>query len=56
LKEFEPEIEKMILIPSEGGVFEVEANGALLFSKKKSGRHAAPGEVKALVRSYLEER
>jgi selenoprotein W-related protein len=56
LREFEPEIEKLILIPSEGGVFEVETNGVLLFSKKRSGRHAQSGEVMELVRSYLKER
>ena len=34
----------MTLIPSEGGRFEVEVNGTLLFSKLNSGRHAQPGE------------
>jgi selT/selW/selH-like putative selenoprotein len=29
------------LIESKGGVFEVIADGRLIFSKKKSGRHAA---------------
>jgi selenoprotein W-related protein len=56
LKEFEPEIEKITLIPAEGGRFEVEVNGKLLFSKLKTGRHAQPGEVKELFRMYLKER
>jgi len=56
LKEFEPEIEQVSLVPSEGGRFEVDVNGALLFSKKTLGRHAQPGEVKELVRKYLKER
>jgi len=46
----------MILIPSDGGRFEVEVNGALVYSKVNSGRHAQPGEVKELVRKYLKER
>jgi len=55
LKEFEPEIEKMTMIPSEGGRFEVEVNGVLLYSKLKSGRHAQPGELKELVRKHLRD-
>jgi len=38
------------LIPSSGGVFEVAVDGALVFSKKTSRRHAEPGEVVALLR------
>jgi selenoprotein W-related protein len=56
LKEFEPEIERVTLVPSEGGRFEVEINGKLLFSKKNLGRHAQPGEVKGLERNYLKDR
>jgi selT/selW/selH-like putative selenoprotein len=32
-------------VKSSGGVFEVTADGRLIFSKKTLGRHAAPGEV-----------
>jgi len=56
LRDFEPEIEKITLIPSEGGRYEIEVNGTLLFSKKASGRHAQAGEVLRLVRDYLKER
>ncbi len=45
----------MILIPSEGGRFEVEVNGAVLYSKLKTGRHVQPGEVKELVRTYRKD-
>jgi selT/selW/selH-like putative selenoprotein len=38
------------LIPSSGGVFEVLVDGALVFSKKASRRHAEPGEVVGLMR------
>jgi selenoprotein W-related protein len=33
------------LIESSGGLFEVAADGNLVYSKKATGRHAAPGEV-----------
>jgi selT/selW/selH-like putative selenoprotein len=38
-------IEEVLLIPSSGGVFEVEANGRQIHSKKISGQHADPGKV-----------
>jgi selenoprotein W-related protein len=37
------------LIQSSGGVFEVEVDGQLVFSKKKTGRHAQPGEIVKLL-------
>jgi selenoprotein W-related protein len=33
------------LVESSGGVFEVTVDGQQVFSKKKSRRHAEPGEV-----------
>jgi selenoprotein W-related protein len=53
LREFEPEIESLQVLPSDGGRFEVSANGNLLFSKKQLGRHAEPGEVAGLVRKLV---
>lgn len=41
------------LIPSVGGAFELTVNGDLLYSKKQLGRHAEPGEIKALVGAKL---
>jgi selT/selW/selH-like putative selenoprotein len=38
------------LVESSGGVFEVAVDGAVVFSKKASGRHASPGEVLELIR------
>lgn len=35
----------MQLIPGKGGVFELNVNGKLLYSKKATGRHAEQGEV-----------
>jgi selenoprotein W-related protein len=53
LKSFEPEIEAITLIPSDGGRFEVSVNGKLVYSKLQAGRHAEPGEVVGLVKKYL---
>jgi selT/selW/selH-like putative selenoprotein len=38
------------LIQSAGGVFEVEVDGRLVFSKKGAKRHAESGEVVRLIR------
>lgn len=50
LKEFEFRIKSIGLIPSDGGRFEVTVDGALLYSKLKTGRHANPGEIAGLIR------
>jgi len=55
LKDFEMEIGKFSLVPSDGGKFEVIINGDLIFSKLQGGRHANPGEVNQLIRKYIEE-
>jgi selenoprotein W-related protein len=39
----------VVLVESSGGVFEVTVDGRLVFSKKKLGRHAEPGEVLRLM-------
>jgi selenoprotein W-related protein len=55
LKDFETKIGNFTLVPSDGGRFEVCVNGALIFSKLQSGRHADPGEVNELLRKHIEE-
>jgi len=55
LKEFEPEIESVTLVPSDGGRFEVRVNDRLIYSKLETYRHAEPGEVPGLVRKLLHE-
>jgi selenoprotein W-related protein len=55
LKNFEPEIESVTLIPSEGGRYEVTINDALVYSKLQTGRHADPGEVMGLVAELLKK-
>lgn len=53
LKTFEPEIAKLILVPSDGGKFEVTINGALIYSKLQTRRHAEAGEVVRLIRQQF---
>ena len=52
LREFEPEIESLSLIPSDGGRYEIKVNDQLVYSKLQTGRHAEPGEVIGLVREF----
>ena len=56
LKNFEPEIESMILIPSNGGRYEISVNGLLIYSKLQTGRHAELGEVVGLVQKLSEKK
>jgi selenoprotein W-related protein len=49
LKEYEHVIESVTLIPSDGGRFEVNVNGQLVFSKLKTKRHAEAGEVVKII-------
>jgi selenoprotein W-related protein len=55
LKEYEPEIESVTLIPSDGGRFEVTVNNRLVYSKLRTGRHVQPGEVRDLIKKHLED-
>lgn len=55
LKNFEPEIESITLLPSEGGRYEITVNGTLLYSKLATHRHAEPGEVVGLLQKYLQQ-
>ena len=42
------------LVPDSGGKFEVSVNDELIFSKKGLGRHAGPGEIKALLQERID--
>ena len=53
LKEFEYDIENLVLVPSDGGKFEVTVGEKLVYSKLETRRHAEPGEVLGLVRDAL---
>lgn len=54
LKQYEYMVESLALIPSDGGRFEVSANGRLVFSKLESKRHAEPGEIIGLITKIIE--
>jgi len=54
LKLYEPEIDTITLFPSDGGKFEIDVNGVLLYSKLETKRHAEPGEVAQLMAKYME--
>jgi selenoprotein W-related protein len=47
------EIESLTLIPSDGGVYEVEVDDVLIYSKKATGRHAEIGEVESLFKQQI---
>jgi selenoprotein W-related protein len=55
LQDFEPYIESWTLIPSDGGRFEIEINGKLVYSKLQTRRHAEPGEIRDLLHRMLNE-
>jgi len=42
------------LLPSSGGIFDVKVNDELVFSKKAIGRHAEPGEIKAILQAKVD--
>ena len=49
LKKHKSGIDSLLLIPSDGGRFEVKKNGELVFSKLHSGRFPEDGEVDAIL-------
>jgi selenoprotein W-related protein len=51
LEEFEGSIDEFTLIPSGGGVFEIEVDGDLIYSKKATGRHAEYEDAAGPLRS-----
>jgi selenoprotein W-related protein len=52
LSEHQHDISDVTVVPSRGGVFEVEVDGTLIFSKSELGRHAEPGEVMRLLAEH----
>jgi len=47
------DISQLTIVPSAGGVFEVDVDGERVYSKKATGRHAKPGEISNTVRRHL---
>ncbi len=50
LSTYQHVIESLTLVTGAKGIFDVEVDGALLYSKHATGRHAEPGEVLQLFR------
>jgi selenoprotein W-related protein len=46
LHDYKMQIASLELLPSQGGVFEVTLDGALIFSKRAAGRFPEPDELK----------
>jgi selenoprotein W-related protein len=55
LGEFESDIQSWTLVPSDGGRFEIEINGELIFSKLQTKRHAEINEIRDLVQQALSQ-
>jgi selenoprotein W-related protein len=53
LTTFEQEIGELALVPGSGGVFEVRAGGALVWSRGERGRFPDITELKQLVRDRI---
>jgi selenoprotein W-related protein len=53
LTTFEEEIGEVALIPGTGGVFEVRAQGAVLWSRKQEGRFPEAKELKQRLRDQI---
>jgi len=53
LHDYQHVIESLTLVTGSQGVFDVEVDGALLYSKHTTGRHANDGEVLTLFRELI---
>ncbi len=50
LSTYQHVIDSLTLVTGAKGIFDVEVDGELLYSKHDTGRHAEPGEVLTLFR------
>lgn len=53
LTTFEQELHELTLHPGTGGIFEIKANGILIWSRKDKGRFPEITELKQLVRDQI---
>lgn len=53
LRTYQHVIEELTVVTGAKGVFDVEVDGELIYSKHQTGRHAEPGEVLELFRARL---
>jgi predicted Rdx family selenoprotein len=53
LHDYQHVIDELSLVTGSKGIFDVEVDGELLYSKHATGRHAEPGEVLRLFRERV---
>lgn len=53
LAEYGPVVRVLEVVPGTGGVFDVQVNGDLVFTKTMLGRYPEPDEVMPLVREAI---
>lgn len=53
LSEYKNKINKLELIPSSGGVYEISLGDETIFSKKELDRYPEEGEIKELLKNKL---
>jgi selenoprotein W-related protein len=53
LHNYQHVIDELTLVTGSKGVFDVEVDGALVYSKRETGRHAEPGEVLRIFREQI---
>ena len=53
LHHYQHVIDDLTIVTGSSGVFDVEVDGQVIFSKKQLGRHAEPGEVLELFRRHV---
>ena len=53
LHDYQHVISELLVVTSQGGTFDVEVDGTLIYSKALTGRHANPGEVLGLCRDFV---
>jgi selenoprotein W-related protein len=54
LTTFQSDLKAVSLMPGTGGIFEVRLNGAVLFSRKDTGRFPESKELKQLIRDQID--
>ena len=53
LHDYQHVIDELTLVTGSKGVFDVEVDGVLIYSKHQTGSHAEPGEVLARFRAQI---
>ena len=51
---FETDIQKVSLVPSTGGIFQISLDGALIFDRKTVGRFPETKEIKQRIRDVID--